>query len=1159
MGFKAKPAKFQEVLSLSVPGCSSTFKRDAAANLVRVRNLAFRAGLSVETVNGVDVLRVEKRGLLLSATSFRSSMIFAQSVVVDGDVRAANINGVLASAYVTLSDPFVLSRPMAFQNAVSVSGRVAVVSTVNKVDLQAFSRSVALTTAASQVFSSVAFVSVAAQSVECEVGQVAGVLVSDWVLLNQTAVITGEPWSLTSNNMSGVMGQQSYFSHSRAKRLKMGGLGNPPFLQEDLPGGDGEGGKVQVGRLTADLINDVNVNSFFLDSLRKNPAGPQVVHGNMQLKQLVVEQELTTQGFTLTRLPTRQTTVVDLKRLSRKVVYKDQTSTISGGILLNGGASVSTLNFFDSFDGVPATRYDEGWLLKSSPQTIIGHLTLPSMTAGDVLIVPGVKVQGVDILNLKNTTAMVDEPVVISSSVRFAEMVSLSEVYVAGLVQGWDLSEDGILQNSSSVVFTSSKTFLSSISISQRFQAVRGISGLDLDALCRQIQVDSLTIIGTVRLAARVTAGIVQVEDHVISGESVTDYWLTDQSILLPQPIALQEVFANHVVVKGTINGVDLVSLSTRLLQNTCRDWQVLTGRLSINELAAYTLSTPEVLARTLNGHPVTDLSNIFTLDGDQVIRGHWIIRSVHVFGNVESTDLVNGMRMTDLCQLRRPCVIHATKTFSEDVVVLGHHYVQDDRTVQGVDVSEAFKYIVSRTSCGEIPGVTTFSGGLALSSILVHGLVDGVKVTADNLLTRSGNQVMTGLLVITYRGGDVVTAKQITAADGLFNGLDLTLLNQVFRLDVANTVKSPVVFLIGVVFRDLSYGPHVKSTNKPLIDLSDLRRCASAYESLYNLGSRNYWAVKNQFRELWGWRRVQKFEGTTKRIQPLRMDDVEDGSSGMAPSYSQYLAVIPKFGNTRILVYSATKDQYQDLNIVVSGRCIRNVVGYRTRQYDYVVTGHACQYLTQATYGANYTSLAVQPDQMLQVWKITSQALLVGNIPIRGAADVQVLRLRGVLCLVVVEAWGPDTVILCEQGPDNFVEHQRLPTGDPRKVAVAHHRGPLGRMGTFLVVAGWGYTPQEHSAFTVWTYDAEVDLFLLMQSVSFDNVEWVEMVSHGEDLFLVVVSKGFRGEVKGEVDIYRMDWFSDDDYTPFATSALSTTATCTTRSSPRRPALASS
>lgn len=64
----------------------------------------------------------------------------------------------------------------------------------------------------------------------------------------------------------------------------------------------------------------------------------------------------------------------------------------------------------DTFDGVPFTRYEAGWLLQETNQTLKGHLAVASdMNAQRVVTLSGVTVQGVDVNFLDLFAMRVDE------------------------------------------------------------------------------------------------------------------------------------------------------------------------------------------------------------------------------------------------------------------------------------------------------------------------------------------------------------------------------------------------------------------------------------------------------------------------------------------------------------------------------------------------------------------------------------------------------------------------------------------------------------------------------------------------------------------------------------------------------------------------------
>ncbi|KAG7167479.1 hypothetical protein Hamer_G012942, partial [Homarus americanus] len=127
------------------------------------------------------------------------------------------------------------------------------------------------------------------------------------------------------------------------------------------------------------------------------------------------------------------------------------------------------------------------------------------------------------------------------------EVVYASWVKVAGLVQGWDLSVDAILQSSPDIVFTSFKTFLASITIIGSFQGVESVNGFNLLSYCGHLLLDKLTVNGAVRFERNVTTGIVHLGQHTIADKAMHYYWMRDQDAVLKGSLELKRVKTQHV------------------------------------------------------------------------------------------------------------------------------------------------------------------------------------------------------------------------------------------------------------------------------------------------------------------------------------------------------------------------------------------------------------------------------------------------------------------------------------------------------------------------------------------------------------------------------------------------------------------------------------
>lgn len=118
-------------------------------------------------------------------------------------------------------------------------------------------------------------------------------------------------------------------------------------------------------------------------------------------------------------------------------------------------------------------------------------MQLSTVKAHSVTVVPGAKLKGVDITRLFKATMKVNEDMVVAMPVKMSGAVWARSTRVGGTVQGWNLSTAAILQNTSDVVFTAPKKFMSAFHVSN------SITASDLEAatwsrLCRGNHIQQL-------------------------------------------------------------------------------------------------------------------------------------------------------------------------------------------------------------------------------------------------------------------------------------------------------------------------------------------------------------------------------------------------------------------------------------------------------------------------------------------------------------------------------------------------------------------------------------------------------------------------------------------------------------------------------------------
>ncbi|XP_045104350.1 uncharacterized protein LOC123499881 [Portunus trituberculatus] len=1054
-------------------------------NMARLNNITFKSGLRVQQLQGVDTGHLLRHGMPIRSSTIHANITFTIPVEVDGPMRVSRVNGALAASFVTLGGHHTLPHSFLFMGPVTAAARIRVRNEINGLDLVLFSKSVALTSSATRqvLRQPITFKQVSVQRLFFGTGRVRDVTLEDLVTLNHPAIITG----------------RKIFQDVKVRE-----------------------GDTRAATLSVHYINDVNVTDLFANSLTTNPETKQVVYGPIIFMNLMVMGKLiTSNGLGVHSNSGMQS--LHIKRIAARMLYRDKDGQLASNLLLKGRASVKDLAFRDSLDSVTASFYDGGWLLKTTPQSFSGRVILAHVTSGAATVASGAKIQEVDISRLLTATIKLNENAAVAFPVKLSGNMWAARAWVGGAVQGWNLTSEVILQNSSDVVFMAHKTFSDDFHVSGALTAA-SLRGMAASSLCGENSQKNFDILGAVQLKNPVRTDSVYLGQHVVTKGTVDDYWLLNQHVVLPQNITFYKVKANHIKA-DSVNGVDVAKLSAVLLRRTCKSGnrQMMTGSFFAPLLVVHSLFTPGISTSSLNSRPLSDINNLFTRDGQQTIKGHWTLQQVQNLESLVTFGHTNGIQMTDFCMIQKPCIITARKIFAHDLTIKKDLHVEPGRTVQGVDVSEAFNQAINGTTCGHVPGVTTFNGSLTASRLTVNGLVNGFKVSSKDVLTGSGAQVMSGQMNITKEGMLAVVGPSILAEDGLFNRWNLSdQWRRAFRRDQDNVVQEMVIFPNLAVFRNSS------ENYKNLRRLTDQAGLTRINQNLNILLYNTEQAVSGMVHELWGWRSVQTLRSTIARLVPLWMMDDSDGVLSSCP---EYMAVISGSGNTKLLIYSYDQRKFINTGMVLRGSCTRAVAGYKTRGENYVITAHTCtsnrSHSTSTTIGSFHQGTAIQ--EAVQVWRITTHGPQHFQRIGTGALDVQVAEVGQRICLVVAAAIGNGTLVYCSRGSRNtFSGSQHLETGCPKKISVVLHRDSRGRLVTLLAVVGQDRNALHDSALTLWVHDAEQDNFIQVERAPLRGVQWVDMIVHGADLFLAVASRGFTGDTTGKVIVYWVNLHGD-------------------------------
>lgn len=169
-----------------------------------------------------------------------------------------------------------------------------------------------------------------------------------------------------------------------------------------------------------------------------------------------------------------------------------------------------------------------------------------------------------------------------------------SRVDVQGRVQGFKLSQQTILRDASNMVFTATKTFTSSVHISGTLNP----NPVDLSALCgKLVEFENLKIIGNVNFLGNVRAGVVHIDEHVISGGgrgAGVGYWLVDRDVVLEKAFRFADVESLKVTALR-VNGVDLRHLFASCLKRDCVGSQKVTGIYEVSSMTITTVLTTHI------------------------------------------------------------------------------------------------------------------------------------------------------------------------------------------------------------------------------------------------------------------------------------------------------------------------------------------------------------------------------------------------------------------------------------------------------------------------------------------------------------------------------------------------------------------------------------
>ncbi|KAK7072113.1 hypothetical protein SK128_014351 [Halocaridina rubra] len=765
-------------------------------------SVTFSGGVTVrdDLIDGVSISRILNHGITLDSQLIKTLITFEGPVKVNGDLRITDqLNGINIDNYVLKDGTYTFTGVITFTSNVISRGNIAA-GFVNGYVLNSLALQALLVNGTQAVTSDITLYSPEFKDliVSGEI-TVNGVGFDDLVLLNQDAYITGEKTFTNVKVLSNVVS-----------------------------------GTVDVGQFG--LVDGVVISDlFFADSLRKT---------GTSIQNLI--------GRSLNVVIASSASGTPLANFERSIVYKDRTENVRGSWRFTGPVTIQDLNFDGTFDGVSAAEFNSGWLLKTGGQTLTGLNFFQNLKAGDVTFT-GNLIQETDLNQLLRNTAKLDEPTTLER-VSFDEVISMSAVSLNGKIQGLKLRDEALLSNSIKQVIRGIKTFWDTIRYSGEFLIDGLVSvrlnrhdepvSINIGRLCSSIStigqpiiIPELTVDGDVLFGGNVNVTVGFNGYSVLTLGSV--FWLSNTPNHISSNIRFADVEISsntNLNVQGLINGVDIRALWETIFKREC-DLQTVTGEFYLEKLTVDRLIT-DTITNLDDDLGLNDLLNILYKDGNQEIFGVLTLSKLESRDSVILDGTLNNLRVdTDIVLYNRATIITGRKTF-HSLTIKGDLIVQEESTVQGVDVSELVKVSVRPITDGSgkcyIPGVTTFKDlRIEDGSLEVGGTVDGVYLNKSRVLLQSEYQEVFGHITLTG-SASLEILDVLVVRDDRFNDLDLSRLrNLTVQNDRPNTISASVTFTSTQTFTNVIISNHILNG----YNVTDLGLCLSGNHIVGNMG----------------------------------------------------------------------------------------------------------------------------------------------------------------------------------------------------------------------------------------------------------------------------------------------------------------------------------
>ncbi|XP_064482332.1 uncharacterized protein LOC135395065 [Ornithodoros turicata] len=549
-----------------------------------------------------------------------------------------------------------------------------------------------------------------------------------------------------------------------------------------------KGGVAAHNLIARATLNGICVSELFRDTMLYS--APQTIRGHKIFANLTIPR--------MTNIQTSNFSGFKLAQLYADAVLLNADQTITSKKIFKAPVMTRNFQFHSQLDGISPEDLRD-WMLQGIDQTVLADLIFQ----GDLETLGDLKVQDtineVDLKALVSRIAFKNEQTTFTGPVHFGFVASMGDVNVTGTVQGIDVSEE-VVDKTRDVVVTGRKYLKSGFDVGGDMWVDGFLDSVKVEDLCakavttggRKIVTAPTTIVGDVTFHDGAQLG------GYLAGVNVKE--LQYSCLKLSGGVATGPKYFKELVVegplslRGSLNGRNLDYMKQNLMSLT-HD-QVVSAKLKmLNMDVRGPLRTRGFDTASVNGVNLPRfVKSVLRTMGNQVVVAPCQFVNVS-FGDVTVRGSVNGVRLPDdILTKSRVNVVAGPLEIIGDATVTEALTMPESALLQGVDVlSWARDAVLNDGREYFIRGRKTFNN-LHVAGAQVHGQVDGVTVSPQELLLTTGNQIITGRKIFKH---DLVVNEIRTS--GPVNGINIQdFVNSAMLKSRPNTVTAPKIFFGG-------------------------------------------------------------------------------------------------------------------------------------------------------------------------------------------------------------------------------------------------------------------------------------------------------------------------------------------------------------------------